>query len=259
MLADAGSGSSGRRSKSLGARGTTVRAIRDGWGLHLPATILAAAERGAKLEHGMIQLQPRDLRGSVRQGSESNFIVFCVDASSSMAARDRLSAVTGAIASLLRDAYQKRDKVAVVVFRGDQAHVVLPATNSMDIAMRRLSELTTGGRTPLAEGLKTSGDLIVRQLRKEPERRPILIVLSDGRATGKGGLAESARVAEKLGADSRLASVVIDCENSRIKLGLAGELAKQLGATYVNLPDLNADSVAGVVRAYHRGYVSRKA
>lgn len=236
-----------------------MRAIRDGWGLHLPATILAAAERGPKIDHGMVRLQPEDLRGALRQGSESNFIVFCVDASSSMAARDRLSAVTGAIASLLRDAYQKRDKVAVVVFRGEKAKVVLPATGSIDIAMRCLHEVTTGGRTPLAEGLKASGDVILRQLRKDPARRPILIVLSDGRATGKGGLAESARVAMKLSADSRLASVVIDCENSRIKLGLARKLADQLGATYMDLPELNADSVAGVVRAYHHGYVSRKA
>lgn len=190
-----------------------------------------------------------DLRGAEKRGTESNMVVFLVDASGSMAARDRLSAVTGAVTSLLRDAYQKRDKVAVVAFRGSEAEVVLPPTKSIDIAVRRLENLATGGRTPLAEGLTSVEEILARERRREPERRAMLVVLSDGRATGKDGRFRARTAADSIRRKKLAGSIVIDCESGRVKLGLAGELATSLGGTLVSLNSLDADSVAGVVRA----------
>lgn len=222
----------------------------------------AAAERGASISGAKaetLELIASDLRGQLRAGTESNLIVFLVDASGSMAARDRLSAVTGAVSSLLRDAYQRRDKVAVIAFRGNHAEVVVPATRSIDIAVRRLAQVRTGGRTPLAAGLHKAGELIAREAKKEPRRRAILVLLSDGRATGAQGLAQAQVAAQKLRQRELSGAIVIDCERSRISLGLAADLAHDLGAQCINLSDLSAEAVAGVVRAYHQGYVSRKA
>ena len=99
----------GRRSKAYSAQGATVRAVRGGRGINMVGTVLAAADRGARIVGDLIDFQPDDLRGSLRRGMESNLIVFLVDSSGSMAGRDRLSAVTGAVTSMLRDAYQRRD------------------------------------------------------------------------------------------------------------------------------------------------------
>lgn len=238
----------------MGPRGAAVRAaVRDegGHGLHVPGTIVAAAERGAELAGGHLRLEAADLRGAVRRGTEANLVVFLVDASGSMAARDRLEAVTGAVTSLLRDAYQRRDTVAVVTFRGDSATVALPPTRSTDIAVRRLSDLRTGGRTPLAEGLAEAGRLIAREAHREPGRRALLVVLSDGRATGRDGLARARTAADALRRSEHgpAGAVVVDCERGRIRLGLAAGLAGHLGATCVRIEELGADAVAGVVRA----------
>ncbi len=130
---------------------------------------------------------PADIRRALRVGREGNLVVFVVDASGSMAARDRMAAVTGAALSLLRDAYQRRDKVAVITFRGPGARLVLPPTTSAHIAARRLTGLDTGGTTPLAEGLLAARDVVVRERARDRSRRPLVVVLTDGRATGRTG------------------------------------------------------------------------
>lgn len=236
--------------------------------MHVPATVLAAANRGARIgQHDprsldgatVLPLVPEDIYGAIRQGTESNLVVFVVDASGSMAARDRLAAVTGAVTSLLRDAYQNRDKVAVIAFRGQSAEVLLPPTKSIGAAVRRLADVRTGGRTPLAQGLLKAQELVTREAHKEPSRRAIMVLLSDGRATGADGLKQARAAAARIRRQALAASVVIDCERSRIRLGLAQEIGDELGATCVNLAELNAESVAGVVRAYHRSHGTRKA
>src|SRR5699024_1593208 len=171
ILDGVGEGADGRRGRATGPRGRDVRAIRGGRGLHVPGTVLAAAERGAVVEGGVVKLEGGDVRGAQREGRESNLIVFLVDTSGSMAARDRLEAVTGAVQSLLRDAYQRRDRVAVVTFRGSDATIELPPTRSTDAANRRLRDLRTGGRTPLSLGLERARDLIEREHRRDPTRR----------------------------------------------------------------------------------------
>lgn len=219
----------------------------------MPGTVLAAAERGARVARadgsGMLELVGADLRGAEREGRESNLIVFLVDASGSMAARDRLEAVTGAVQSLLLDAYQRRDRVAVVTFRGDGATVELPPTKSTVAASRRLGDVRTGGRTPLAAGLEAARELIEREHRRDPGRRAMLVVLSDGRATGSGGRDTARAAADAIRRRAVAGSIVVDCESGRVRLGLAKELADHLGAPCLRIADLNADSVAGVVRA----------
>ncbi|MFC2549533.1 MAG: VWA domain-containing protein, partial [Corynebacterium matruchotii] len=160
----------GRRAPAYTRVGSTAYASNTGHGLHIIGTLWAAADRGVRLENGRVEFQPEDLRGAKRRGKESNLIVFVVDASGSMAARDRLAAVTGAVHSLLGDAYQRRDRVAVISVRGRQPEILLPPTGSIDVARRRLEDVKTGGRTPLPEGLKLAADLIEREHRREPGR-----------------------------------------------------------------------------------------
>ncbi len=248
-----GEGAPGRRSRSRSDTGRTVRsATATGRGLHLLDTLLAAAPhqvaRGRR-SGGALTLAPQDLRRAIREGREGNLVLFVVDASGSMAARDRLAAVTGAVMSLLRDAYQRRDKVGVVVVRGSSAELVLPPTTSVDIAARRLQSMRTGGRTPLAAGLLRARAVLRAERVRDPRRRPLLVLLTDGRATGGADPVPRARMAAALLAAEGTAAVVIDCETGLVRLGLAAQLAEALQAACVRLDELSAEHVAGTVRA----------
>jgi len=241
-----GEGTPGRRSRARNRSGAVITATDDpeaGHGLHLFATVLAAAGNGRRRPHA------EDVRRAVRVGREGNLVIFVVDASGSMAARDRMSAVTGAALSLLRDAYQRRDKVAVVTFRGDDAWVLLPPTTSAHIASRRLTRFDTGGTTPLAKGLLAARDIVVRERVRDRTRRPLVVVLTDGRATGGPDPLGRSRSAAQLLVAEGAAAVVVDCETSYVRLGLAGELARQLKAPVLRLEQLRADYLAQAVRA----------
>ena len=250
-----GEGAPGKRSRARARTGRVVRSsTADGSGLHLLGTLAAAAphQTGRGRSGPGLELRGADLRLSVREGKEGNLVLFVVDASGSMAARQRMSAVTGAVISLLRDAYQRRDKVGVVTFRGREAQVALPPTNSVDAAAARLRALRTGGRTPLADGLLRARRVLDAERVRDPRRRPLLVLLTDGRATatGTGGdpMRDALRAAGLLAAD-RVASVVVDCEHGPVRLGLAARVAGALEAACVRLEELSADQVAGVVRA----------
>ncbi|MDX3645809.1 VWA domain-containing protein, partial [Streptomyces sp. MB09-02B] len=179
---------------------------------------------------------------------EGNLVLFVVDASGSMAARQRMGAVKGAVLSLLLDAYQRRDKVGLVTFRGSAAEVALPPTSSVDAAAARLESLPTGGRTPLAAGLLKAHDVLRVERLRDPARRPLVVVVTDGRATGGPEPVALAGRAARLFAAEGHASVVVDCETGHVRLGLAGQLAGELGGTAVTLDELRADSIAGLVR-----------
>lgn len=246
-----GEGAPGRRSRARNASGSVIAAAGAddascaGHGLHLFATLLSAAERA-----GAGPLRPRadDVRRAVREGREGNLVIFVVDASGSMAARDRMAAVSGATLSLLRDAYQRRDKVAVITFREQQARLLLPPTSSAHIAGRRLARFDTGGKTPLAEGLLAARELIVREKARDRARRPLMVVLTDGRATaGPDPLGRTRTAAARLVAEGA-AAVVVDCETSFVRLGLAEQLAHQLGAPAIRLEQLHADCLTRAVR-----------
>ena len=167
-----------------------------------------------------------------------------------MAARDRLSAVGGATMSLLRDAYQRRDKVAVITFRGAQAQVLLPPTTSVHIAGRRLARFDTGGKTPLAQGLLAAKDVVVREKARDRARRSLVVVLTDGRATGGPDPLGRARTAAAMLLAEGAAAVVVDCETSYVRLGLAEVLATQLEAPAVRLAHLRADGLTRLVRSH---------
>jgi magnesium chelatase subunit D len=146
--------------------------------------------------------------------------------------------VKGAVLSLLLDAYQRRDKVGLVTFRGTGAELALPPTSSVEAAARRLTSLPTGGRTPLAAGLAKAARVLAAERLRDPRRRPLLIVVTDGRATS-GSDADLTRAAAML---AGVASVVVDCEASVLRLGLAERLAVRLGGSLFRLDELDTGS-----------------
>ncbi|MFJ9177649.1 putative cobaltochelatase [Streptomyces sp. NPDC102360] len=248
-----GEGAAGRRSRARTEHGRTTGATRPRGALtklHLAATVQAAAphQRARGRSGRGLVVRRDDLRQATREGREGNLVLFVVDASGSMAARQRMTAVKGAVLSLLLDAYQRRDKVGLVTFRKSAAEVALPPTSSVDAAASRLESLPTGGRTPLAAGLLKAHDVLRVERLRDPARRPLMVVVTDGRATGGPEPVQLAGRAAGLHAAEGTASVVVDCETGMVRLGLAGELAGRLGGTAVTLDELRADSIAGLVK-----------
>ena len=243
----------GRRGRSTGDAGRTIRARRPTGrlsALHLTATVASAAphQRARGRRGPGIVLHRDDLREPVRAGREGNLVLFVVDASGSMAARQRMRAVKEAALSLLVDAYQRRDRVGMVTFRGTGAEVVLPPTSSVEVGAARLAALPTGGRTPLAAGLLRAAEVLRVERMRDPRRRPLVVLLTDGRATAGGDAGGDAlRAADHL-ARSGAASIVVDCESGPVRLGLAPRLAVALGGECLRLDELAADAISGLVR-----------
>jgi magnesium chelatase subunit D len=232
-----GSGHEGRRSGSRGPHGRPIASVWTSRRPELLPTLRAAvlARPGAAFT-----VTAADLRASLRRGRESNLIVLLLDTSGSMAARRRSAAVTTAALSLLSDAYRRRDRVALLTFRGTGATVVVPPTRSAPLAARRLGDLPVGGRTPLAAGLDAARQLIRREGWRDPARRPILVLITDGRATGDGDpVAQAQRAAAAL-AKTAATSIVVDAEEGPVRLGLAGAIARHLTAELVTIPGLAA-------------------
>jgi magnesium chelatase subunit D len=245
-----GKGATGRRSRAYTDGGRTVGArepeavLRD---LHVTATLMASAPhqvRRGRTGPGVV-LDRADLRERRREGREANLVLFLVDASGSMAARRRMEAVKGAVLSLLLDAYQRRDKVGLICFRGADAQLLLPPTSSVDAAARRLEKMPTGGQTPLAAGLTEAHATLRRERMRDPQRRPLLVVVTDGRHTAGG---DPQAAALRLRHDG-VASVVVDCESGPVRLRLAGALAQALGGEYLSLDDLSVSALTDSVRA----------
>ncbi|MBW3085972.1 hypothetical protein KEM60_02183 [Austwickia sp. TVS 96-490-7B] len=256
-----GRGVAGRRSRAATSVGKVVgvaprgassrRRGQAGMGpVHLPATIRAAApyQRSRGRDAGdTMRLRHDDVRRARTEGREANLVLFVVDASGSMAARRRMGAVKGAVLALLLDAYQRRDKVGLITFRGEDAHLVLPPTSSVDAAAARLTDLPHGGRTPLAEGLMEAARTLAVEKIREPDRRALVVLVTDGRATaGAHALARAHHVADAF-RHTRTDVVVVDTESGRIRLGLAANLAVRLGAEHLRLDQVAADTLVGVV------------
>ncbi|MYY01781.1 MULTISPECIES: putative cobaltochelatase [unclassified Streptomyces] len=248
-----GEGAAGRRSRARTEHGRTTGARRPRGALtklHLAATVRAAAphQRARGRSGRGLVVRRDDLRQATREGREGNLVLFVVDASGSMAARQRMGAVKGAVLSLLMDAYQRRDKVGLITFRGRDAELALPPTSSVDAAAARLETLPTGGRTPVAAGLLKAHDVLRVERLRDPSRRALLVVVTDGRATGGPDPVALAARAARLHAAEGTASVVVDCESGPVRLGLAASLAGELGGTAVTLDELRAESIAGLVK-----------
>ncbi|WP_103351983.1 putative cobaltochelatase [Amycolatopsis sp. CA-128772] len=247
-----GEGERGRRSRAITDSGRTIGvqppSVHEGRP-HLVATVKAAAphQKARGRDGAGLKLRPEDLRYALREGREGNLVLFCVDASGSMGAKARMREVKSAVLSLLLDAYQRRDKVGLVTFRGAAAELALPPTISVDAAASRLEGLPTGGRTPLAEGLLEAARVLRVEEIRDPRRRPLLVVVTDGRATS--GPDAVARAQAAAGLLTGVTAVVMDCESGKMRLGLAAELAAHLGADHVPLADVAAGSLADAVRA----------
>lgn len=252
-----GAGTAGRRSRARTSSGRRVRAdpAATTGSPHLVETIRTAIphqhQRGRTA--GRLLIRPTDLRRAEFEGRESNLVLFCVDASGSMAARRRMEQVKTAVLSLLLDAYQRRDKVGLVTFRGAAADLALPPTSSVDVAAARLADLPAGGRTPLAEGLVKAAEVITVERIRDARRRPLLVVVTDGRATAGADAVGRSREAAGHLAGIGIASVVIDCESGPLRLGLAAELAQHLDAEYTEIGDVSADDLIQATHHAARG------
>ncbi len=273
------SGVAGRRKRGLADRGGIVAARPSPEGvtdLALAATVQAAAARRAEsaaaagesadriAASNAAMVHQSDLRQAVREARTANLVVLCVDASGSMGADSRIEAAKGAALSLLLDAYQRRDRVSLVTFAGEEARVALRPTGSVEVAQARLADLPTGGRTPLGPGLRAALDVARSARHRDPDRRPVIVVVTDGRATSAGPPADGRPAAgpsattdpvgAALAAAAEIAAagietLVVDAENGDVRLGLARQLAETMGASYTALPDLAADSLTRAVAA----------
>ncbi len=268
-LGRASRSAAGRRGPAPAARGRLVGDRRPEGPLQsvaVVATVRAAASRKAGAPEGPPAgpggisgtgrlVEASDVREAVREHRRANLIVLAVDASGSMGAPRRVEAAKSAVLSLLRDAYQRRDRVAMVGFRGHSAEVLLAPTGSVEVAKARLSVIATGGRTPLGEGIRAALSTATSR-RPGGDYSPLLVVVTDGRATSAPGGADpwsdaieaAARVAA-----SKIPSLVVDVEalDGRVgstRLGLASVLAERMGASYVALEALSPEALAGLVR-----------
>jgi magnesium chelatase subunit D len=251
---------SGRRSRTRvsGKQGryvkcTMPRGTRD---VALDATLRAASPYQTRRKNtaGLaVVLRPEDIREKVRERRMGNFLLFVVDASGSMGARGRMAATKGAVMSLLLDAYQKRDKVAMISFCKSEARLNLPPTSSVELASRMLAELPVGGRTPLSAALAKSHEVLRAYLVRDPSSRPIVMLITDGRSNvsigGGKPLDETLSLARKLALDSRVRFIVVDTEDHGIvHFGLARRLAEALNAEHLRDNDLKADTLIDIVK-----------
>jgi magnesium chelatase subunit D len=251
---------SGRRSRTRVSQkqGRYVKSVmgRNTDDVALDATLRAAAPYQLRRKNGnglAVVLQPEDIRGKIREKRIGNFLLFIVDASGSMGARGRMEASKGAIMSLLLDAYQKRDRVAMVSFRREEAVVNLPPTSSIELAANLLKEMPVGGRTPLSAGLAKSYEILRNYLLREPTARPIAIMITDGRTNMSLGennpMDEALAFADRLSADKRIRFIVVDTESQGlVTFGLANKLAGALDAQYFRIKDLKADTLLNIVQ-----------
>ncbi|MFZ5595863.1 MAG: putative cobaltochelatase [Bacillota bacterium] len=250
---------SGRRSRTSTASkaGRYVRSTmqRKNDDLAFDATMRAAAPyQVRRRRYGVaIAIESGDIREKVREKRIGNFLLFVVDASGSMGAQQRMVETKGAILSLLLDAYQKRDRIGMVAFKGNTAETLLPPTSSVEMAHKLLEELPTGGKTPLSAGLAKAYEVAKAHLYKDPNISPLLIIISDGKGNVSLGadkpLVEARRAAEMIRAEDRIKTLVVDVEkNGFLTFGLAKELAQILGADYYKIDDLKADTLVQAVK-----------
>nr|WP_290665370.1 VWA domain-containing protein [Ardenticatena sp.] len=221
------------------------------------ATLRAAAphQRHRKNDDLAVHIRREEVQRKVRVRRTSNLILFVVDASWSMAASERMEATKGAILGLLMDAYQKRDQVGMVVFQRNRARVVLPPTNSVELARKALEEVPVGGKTPLSSGLYTTFEIVERERRRNPEVVPLVVLLTDGAGNVSMGSMppqqEALQVA-RLFKEHHIPAVVVNTEHEAFDRGLAQQLADEMGAECLKLKDFSPDALTSLVHRYTR-------
>ena len=243
--------------KSAGKMGRYVYSVQQNLtgDLALDATIRAAAPyQVSRQKNGLaIAIRESDIREKVRQRKYANLLVFVVDASGSMGASQRMTETKGAILSLLKDAYVKRDKVCLIAFRGNEAQVLLPPTRSVDRGVRLLETMAVGGRTPLNHGIAKGLQVIQSELKKNPGVLPYMVMITDG----KGNVSidntlkpkqELMEISEKLRAFPYINTMVLDIERGgAMRFGIAREMALRMGASYQKIETLKSDAIISAI------------
>ncbi|MBW9221875.1 VWA domain-containing protein [Methanothermococcus sp. SCGC AD-155-C09] len=247
--------SEGRHVKSLSNRGRYIGhripkgKVRD---IALDATIKASAPhqrsrfKDSKNEGIKLLIKKEDLREKVRGRKTMTNILFVVDASGSMGVMRRMEAVKGAILSILMDAYQKRNRVAMIAFRGEEAELIFPFTTSVDLAERSLKDIPTGGKTPLSKAFLKSYEVIKNAIRRDPNIVPIIIFISDFKPNvgiGDDYIGELYEVSEKF-AEDKINVILIDTEvNSYIKIGIGKKISEKFGFAYYSIDKLSSEGI----------------
>jgi magnesium chelatase subunit D len=223
--------------------------------LAFDATLRAAApfqkERSELRKRVAFAIRPSDFQRKVRVRRAANLVLFLVDASWSMAVAERMAATKGAILSLLTDAYQRRDRVGLIVFQKDRSTLVLPPTSSVTLAQRALADIPVGGKTPLSAGLKLAHEVLKRERVLHPDVMPLLIVLTDGAGNVAIGPMPPQQEAHKLAdsiAEDKIRCVVVNMEHVAFDQGLAQLLSDHLNAPCYSLNELKAENLYHAVR-----------
>lgn len=219
------------------------------------ATIRAAApfqsQRSEQRKRMAFAIEKHDLQKKIRVKRMANLVLFLVDASWSMAVAERMNATKGAILSLLADAYQRRDRVGLIVFQKDRATLVLPPTNSVQLAQRALVDIPVGGKTPLSAGMFMAVDVLKREKQLHPDVQPLLIVLTDGAGNVSIGTMapneEAYHFADLIAVD-KVRSLVINMEHAAFDQGLAQKLADHLEAPCFSLSEMKAENLYHTVK-----------
>jgi magnesium chelatase subunit D len=239
-----------RQGRYVGYRLPGKEGVQD---LAFDATLRAAAPFQNQRDKGgkAIAISGSDLRVKIRERRSGSCILFVVDASASMGANARMTAVKAAIVSMLNLSYQKRDKVGLIAFRRDRAELLLGITSSVELARKKLELLPTGGATPLARGLELAYEVILGLRSRDPDTIPVLVLVSDGRASGRSGsdpFGEALAGAERI-RHQKIHTVILDTENSFIRLGMCTRLHEKLGGLLITMEELEAE---GIVTALGR-------
>ncbi|HLY25352.1 MAG TPA: VWA domain-containing protein [Aggregatilineales bacterium] len=217
------------------------------------ATLRAAAPFQRHRERGDVayRIEAQDFQRKIRVRRAANLILFVVDASWSMAMAERMNATKGAIMSLLTDAYQRRDRVGLVVFQKDRAILVLPPTNSVILAKNALAEIPVGGKTPLSAGLTLALEVIVKEKHVHPDVMALMILLTDGvgnvSMTNLPPQEEAHRIADQFKRE-KIRSLTINMEHTAFDQGYADQLAVHLGGPAFTLADLRAQTLYETVK-----------
>jgi len=246
---------SGKRAKILSSKlGKYVKAkipkekVSD---IAIDATIRASVVRNVGGGKGNIKIEKDDLREKVREKKKASVIVFVVDSSGSMAAKKRMEAAKGAVMSLLEDAYQKRDKVGFVAFRGNKAEILLKPTSSVELAAKYLKELPTGGKTPLSDGMYKGFELLKMEINKDKNTIPAMVLISDGMGNvpiQKNVREEVISLANEI-KEKNISLMVIDSGAGFLKLGYNSEIVEASCGKFINLDELSADNIVGAVKS----------
>lgn len=252
-------GAPGKRStaRTEQSRGRYIRARPDGalgGDVAVDATILAAAlsQQHRDRREGAIRVEPSDLHAKVRQRKVGNLFLFAVDCSGSMRSQEQVLATQAAVLALLVDAYQRRDRVGLVAFRDESAAVVLRPTSSIELAKASFQSLALGGPTPLSRGLLTAYELIQRELRRERDLIPVLILVSDGCANvsmGQTPPCEEAAMVGELFRARRIRSIVLGTAGKGWRMpdgslfAPAQELASAMGGEFHPMDQIAAEAI----------------